>query len=287
MKHTNQTNAPDRSRSSFQAAACWFIAIAVLAVFLLTVMLIPRSSASTSDNSGSDGSPSTNGSPSVPDAGVTLPPSASAYTTELSNFLNEDQIWLLQAAEDFYLMTFGGDTSMINTWTPAGEDMPPPEKETIEQNGMIYKAGYGRWAKWEDFDCYVHTLFTDQCWKKRNECGGFPTYIGYNGRMYYINAAMGGTYYNYNFPDQFRLEEQTKDSITFTIIGHYSNYYPLEGETFEERDHRVETSFDCTLEFPIQMVLTEDGWRINQFASPRSAPDEDAAIIAAGLIDLF
>lgn len=46
MKHTNHTNAPDKSWVSFQAAACWLIVIAVLASFLLTIMLIPRSSVS-------------------------------------------------------------------------------------------------------------------------------------------------------------------------------------------------------------------------------------------------
>ena len=264
--------------------------LCLLALFCLNACNAsePGDSPSNSGSPSASGSPLTSGSPSVPDSGdVTPPSSAGAETTKLSDFLNEDQIWLFQAADDFYTLTFSGDTSLINTWLPAGQEAPPPEKETIELNGTTYHAGYGRWAAWEDFDYYVHTLFTDQFWKERNDFGGFPTYIGFNGRMYYIDAAMGGTNYNYNFPALYRLEEQTKDSITFTIIGHYSNYYPREGETFEERDHRVETSFDYTLEFTIQMVLTEDGWRFNQFASPRSAPDDDAAMIAAGLTDLF
>lgn len=112
------------------------------------------------------------------------------------------------------MSTFGGDTSMINSWIAAGEDAPPPAEETIEQNGMIYSAGYGRWAKWEDFDRYVHTLFTDQCWKERNERSGFPIYIGHNGRMYYIDSAMGGGGHNKHISDLYRLEEKTDSAPT-------------------------------------------------------------------------
>lgn len=256
--------------------------IIVLLLCLLALFGLNACNASASgpgESPQADSPPPSSGTPSIPDiGGVTSPPSAVADTTEFPDFLNEDQIWLLQAAEDFYLMTFGGDTSMINDWIAAGEDAPPPEEETIEQNGMIYKAGYGRWADWEGFDRYVHTLFTDQCWKDRNERDGYPPiYIGHNGRMYYIDAAMGGNDYNNNFPDLYRLEEKTADSITYTVIGHYSDYYPREGETYAERDRRVETSFDYTLEFPIQLVLTADGWRLNQFACPRSVLDVNAA----------
>lgn len=300
MKHTNHTNAQDKGRISFQAAACWLIAIAVLASFLLAAMLIPRSNASAPVVS----EPATF-KPAAPEIPAKAAQSAGpeqiiqpAQSTSgvrpvfnsLDAILDENQIWLLQAAEDFYLTTFGGDTSMINSWIAAGEDAPPPEKETIEQNGMIYKAGYGRWTKWEDFDRYVHTLFTDQCWKERNERSGFPIYIGYNGRMYYIDAAMGGGGHNAHIPDLYRLEEKTDDTISYTVIGHYllrSTFDLQEGETPEERDRRVENSFDYTLEFTIQLVLTADGWRLNQFASTRSLLDAEAAMIAAGMFDLF
>lgn len=290
MKHTNHTNPPDKGRISFQAAACWFIAIAVLASFLLTVMLIPRFSAT---GPAASELPTRAAQPAGPEQ--IIQPALSTSGTgpvfdSLDEILDEDQIWLLQAAEDFYLSTFGGDTSMINSWIAAGEDAPPPEEESFEQNGMIYTAGYGRWAKWEDFDRYVHTLFTDQCWKERNERSGFPIYIGHNGRMYYIDAAMGGGGHNGHIPDLYRLEEKTDDTISFTVIGHYllrSTFDLQEGETYEERDRRVENSFDYTLEFPIQLVLTADGWRFNRFASTRSPLDAEAAMIAAGVSDLF
>ena len=294
MKHTNHTNAPDKSWASFQAAACWLIAIAVLASFLLTVMLVPRSSASGPAASApvvSDPAMATQ--PAGPEQ-IIQPTQSTGGTgpvfDSLDEVLDEDQIWLLQAAEDFYLSTFGGDTSMVNSWIAAGEDAPSPEEETIEQNGMIYNAGYGRWAQWGDFDRYVHTLFTDQCWKERNERSGFPIYIGHNGRTYYIDAAMGGGGHNGHIPNLYRLEEKTDDTISFTVIGHYllhSTFDLQEGETFEERDRRVENSFDYTLEFPIQLVLTEDGWRFSQFASTRSPLDAEATMIAAGMFDLF
>ena len=177
----------------------------------------------------------------------------------------------------FYLMAFGGDTSMINDWIAAGEDAPPPEKKTIEQNGMIYKAGYGRWAEWEGFDRYVHTLFTDTCWTALNERSGVPVYIEYDGRMYYLDAAMGNSEYNANFPDEYRVKRQSDEAVEFTVIGHYSDPFLRDGETAEERDLRLADGYDYILEFPIQIVLTTDGWRLNRFASPRSIPDANAA----------
>ena len=290
MKHTNQTSTPDKSRISFLADVCWFIAVAALAALLLTVLLIPRSSASEPAvfEPATSKIPAKTAQPAGPEQ--IIQPAQSTSGTKpvfdsLDEVLDEDQIWLLQAAEDFYLSTFGGDTSMINSWIAAGEDAPPPEEEIIEQNGMIYNAAYGRWAKWEDFNRYVHTLFTDQCWKERNERSGFPIYIGHNGRTYYIDASMGGGDHNGHIPDLYRLEEKTDDTVSFTVIGHYllrSTYEFQEGETPDERDRRVENSFDYTLEFPLQLVLTADGWRLNQFASTRSLLDAEAAMIAAG-----
>ena len=46
------------------------------------------------------------------------------------------------------------------------------------------------------------------------------------------------------------LVEQTDERIDFTVTAHYSYPYPRQGESYEERDERIKTSYEFTLTFP-------------------------------------
>lgn len=63
------------------------------------------------------------------------------------------------------------------------------------------------------------------------------------------------------------LVEQTDERVEFTVTAHYSYPYPREGESYEERDERLETSYEFTLTFPIVMLRTDAGWRFDVFCT--------------------
>lgn len=142
---------------------------------------------------------------------------------------------------------------------------PSEEYRTIAYNGMIYQVAQGRYKQWNDFDTAVHSVFTDRFWTSRNQDNVF---IKQNGSLCYISAARGsGYYYNNYFPDEFRLIEKTDSAISFLLIGHYSPAWLQGNETPEERELRLQSGYDYTLEFPIKLILTNDGWRFDEFHS--------------------
>ena len=57
-----------------------------------------------------------------------------------------------------------------------------------------------------------------------------------------------------NCPDTYRLESATDDTVTFTLIAHYGRNW--------------DTSYTMdvyTIEYPIRLVRTADGWRVDEF----------------------
>lgn len=184
------------------------------------------------------------------------------------DFLTEEQQDLYRRAHCLYQNMFGGETTALDD-IRADVDMGRDGPEVIEQDGLRYYPATGRYRNWADFDAVVHGLFTDDFWQRRNRnaMDGPPIYKEIDGRLWMADISRGNSGYNGNFPDEFRLESQSGDSILFTLIGHYSDEQPREGETFEERDARLEQEYEYTLEFPIRLVLTENGWRFDEFYS--------------------
>lgn len=186
------------------------------------------------------------------------------------DFLTEEQQDLYRRAHCLYLNLFGVTTANVDR---LGESQKKSGNETVVIDDRIYLISHGRYRNWEDFDALIHAVFTEQFWDKHNNlvsAAGEPWVLfrEYNGSLCYLEIEKGqGYYYNENFPDEFRLESQSEDSILFTLIGHYSWVWPKEGESFEDRDARRAREYEYTIEFPIEMVLTENGWRLDTFYS--------------------
>jgi hypothetical protein len=161
---------------------------------------------------------------------------------------------------------FGGDTSMVEYIDISGtNESPTVSPETVEYNGITYQVARGTFQKWADFDAAVHSVFTDSFWVFKNKDNIF---VEQDEKLCFLSAARGsGYYYNPYFPDEFQLIEKTDTSISFTLIGHYSPSWIQDGESSLDRDNRLLEGYDYTLEFPIKLVLTENGWRFDEFYS--------------------
>jgi len=187
------------------------------------------------------------------------------------DFLTEEQQDLYRRAHCLYQNMFGGVTYAIDLDFPAVEtiEWEEPMEGFFVSGDYRYQPAQGRYQRWADFDGMIHSVFTDHFWKSRSTLSnGQPIYQDFDGRLGIVELERGsGNYYNENFPDEFRLEKQTEEEISFTLIGHYSWVYPREGETSEERDARRKREYECTQEFPIRIVLTENGWRFDEFHS--------------------
>lgn len=185
-------------------------------------------------------------------------------------FLTPEQQDLYRRAYCMYMHMFAGETSAVDMFETEGGNPPVlQESEIVEIDGGHYTIAQGRYKNWSDFIAVIQSLFTENFWVAQNEPDNeWVTYREYDGLLCYIDASKGsGYYYNENFPDEFRLDRQTDQSIEFTLIGHYSPVWPRNGETPEQRDERLRREYDYTLEFPIRMVLTNNGWRFDEFHS--------------------
>lgn len=195
------------------------------------------------------------------------------------DFLTEEQQRLYKRAHCLYLNLFGVTSANVDRLGRLGVAPRQSESDTVVIDDMTYTVSHGRYRKWAEFDTLVHAAFTDKFWDEHNNsvsAVGEPWVLfrEYNGMLCYLETEKGqGYWYNESFPDEFRLEKQTEDEISFTLIGHYSPVWPREGETSGERTARREREYEYTLEFPMRMVLTENGWRFDEFHS--GLVDED------------
>lgn len=207
-----------------------------------------------------------------PSLDFSIEPPLDEYSASIAvpDFLTEEQQGLYRRAHCLYLNLFGVTPANVDR---LGDPQNGSSNETVVIDDMTYTFSHGRYRSWEDFDALVHAVFTERFWEERNNpvsAAGEPRILfrEYNGLLCYLETEKEqGNYYNENFPDEFHLDEQTEEEISFTLIGHYSWVYPKEGETSEERDARRKREYDCTQEFSIEMVLTEDGWRFDEFHS--------------------
>lgn len=198
-----------------------------------------------------------------------------ALSRAVPDFLTEEQQTLYRQAAALYDAMFGGETTGIDYAFPA-PDALTDEYSTYTPDGSDYTyiRSDCRWQEWADFDRVVHGVFTDRLWAELNETdfdGAPSVYIERDGQLYILDCSYGGQYYNNVFPDEFTLVEQADERIAFTVTAHYSYPYPRQGESYEERDERMKTSYEFTLTFPVVLLRTDAGWRFDTLCTGAAA----------------
>ena len=176
------------------------------------------------------------------------------------DFLDGDQQELYRQALTMYGHIFGANTEAVDDWP----DNTGFQDSTTTADG--YTPATGMYSYWPDFEEAVLSVFTQRFWEERNGTDD-PTYKNINGQLHYHSYARGSRGYNSNFPETFRLVSQTDDAIEFIMTGYYSEPYPAEGESYEDRDARLEAGWEYTIEYPMRMVRTEQGWRFDEIHS--------------------
>ena len=187
------------------------------------------------------------------------------------DFLTEEQQLLYRRAHSLYQHMFDGETTGIDDAFPAAGGQTEYDEYTPDGSDYTYICSHSRWQSWADFDRVIHALFTDTFWSACNDDGNAPIYIEHDGRLFILDCAYGDQYYNSNIPDEFTLTARTDDRIDFTVTAHYSYPYPRWDETDDERDKRLETSYEYTRTYPVTLIYTDAGWRFDAFTTPNQA----------------
>lgn len=196
---------------------------------------------------------------------VPIPLDEYAQNAPVPDFLDADQQLLYRQTYSMYCHVFGANTEEVDNWPGQHGYDYDPQTDLVRRGEDTYVPATGLYANWSDFRQAVLSVFTQNCWDSRNGSDSRDTYINVRGTLYYLPAARGSGDYNENFPETFRLVEQTDDAISFVMTGYYSEGHLLDGETSEQRDVRRAAGWEYSIDFPMRMVKTERGWRFDEF----------------------
>lgn len=183
------------------------------------------------------------------------------------DFLDADQQLLYRQATTLYTALFGPNTESIDTW-PGPVELP--RTDAVQVDGESYLPAIGLFANWDDLETAVLSVFTQEFWDshnrlQHNDGSYYNIYTNVDGRTCYIPMARGNYGTNLNFPDTYHLPRMTDTEISFVLVGYYSKPWPLEGESYEERDARLADHWETYGGYPMKLVLTENGWRFDEF----------------------
>lgn len=269
----------------YQRPTLWIVVVsAIMAVMAAVCLLTDPVSAKAPDAAPSPGAevsqppePSAAQPLPTPSPGPTqapaIPMDAAAWSIPLPEFMTGAQQNLYQRAYSLYTHILGGNPAQIDAW-PAADPLPPAGE--VEVDGQRYVPATGLYARWDDFESAVLSVFTPSFWEQRNRWEGkrygeaYPLFINVDDRTYYhpMSRASGG--YNGNFPETFWATEETDAALAFTMTGYYSNPCLLEGEDEAARAARYAAGYEYVIEFPLRMVNTEAGWRFEEFRCART-----------------
>lgn len=190
-----------------------------------------------------------------------IPLDAYVLSAPVPDFLDGEQQQLYRQAYALYHGLFPAANDGDHF---PGQGVPEPAGP-VERQGVSYAPENGCFARWDDFERAVLSVFTRDAWDAKNTSDNIPVYIGVGNRTYYIPYGRSGGDYNGHFPETFRLVSQTDGAVEFIMTGYYSSPYPMGGESGEERDARLKANWEYSIDFPMRLVKTENGWRFDQF----------------------
>ncbi len=125
----------------------------------------------------------------------------------------------------------------------------------IEDHYTLYNVSF------DEFSERIHSIFTDNCLTSTDYAIKFKNYNGRVAVHFSLHNEMvaGMTIYvQEQYPDTYRLVKNTPEKVEFTLISHY------------DRDGSVENPLEVyIIEYPIRMVKTDYGWRIDDFHTSR------------------
>lgn len=187
---------------------------------------------------------------------TTLTPPAFGQETYAPLFLTEEQQDLFQKAAKFQFAFFS---------LPDNIQQFPQFQPLAENNWVVIQDGYSLYQNsYEEFSDLAHSVFTQDY---LDSLGPLYTekFVDRDGRLA-TSTDRGLTRDSLpgarrpvleNYPDLFRLEYQDEETIEFTLISHYDRNW---------QNYTGEDGMDIyTAEYPIRMVNTDDGWRIDEF----------------------
>lgn len=166
------------------------------------------------------------------------------------DFLTEEQQALYEEAHEIAYGLFGMPGNLTHYYGYAmAKETPSAFPSEYELYDVSYDVFYARVLQTFTSDFLSHTDFAEK-------------FVNYKGKLatdsWRTNDMPFGTTIQVMeaYPDTYRLEKSDANRVEFTLISHYDrNGW---NDTEDEMDV-------YTVEYPIRMVQTEEGWRMDEF----------------------
>lgn len=182
-----------------------------------------------------------------------LPVDTSQEFTDLS-FLTDEQQKLYEKATKASWFLLGNEGNL--------EFQFPDFKYEADDRGIPKINGYFHFKNsYQEFDELMHSIFTQNFLDSLGEAYT-AKFIDYNGKLAtlasseYDRPLVEGCWRGVEeaYPDTFRWNYKKESEICFYLISHY------------DRNWNKKADFDVfIIEYPIRMVKTENGWRVDEF----------------------
>ena len=179
----------------------------------------------------------------------------------LDAFLTPEQIDLYDRAETASRPLNGDPYTAIyqNGWSPATDSGSDAEKDGY---GYILVTGEG--ATVEDYRQKLLEVFTQDYLDAR---GFSQRFVMFDGQLGVMDVGVGGNGAEMtDVPDTYRLVSADETAVEFVRIAHFAVI--REGESVDDFMVRRQDHYDYTVELPIRLVNTADGWRVDEFNLP-------------------
>lgn len=169
------------------------------------------------------------------------------------SFLTDDQQQLYMTACKMSSGVYGMGGNLMYLWGYWPVTDSEGKRIVVNGNYVVYDASY------DVFFDQIHLVFTDNC---LSETDYDVKFIDYNGSValdeWMTNDMVEGTTIQVNeaYPDTYRLVSSTENEVTFTLISHYDR------NGWNDIDDPMDVYI---IEYPIRMVNTAAGWRVDEF----------------------
>ena len=176
--------------------------------------------------------------------------------TDLS-FLTEEQQQLYETACEISFGLYGMGSNLMYSWGYRPVSDSEGNIEIVMEAYELYDVSYNT------FSDQIHQIFTDNCLDGTDYAVKFIDYEGSVAVHGWMSDDMvEGTTIQVNeaYPDTYRLVSCSEEEVMFTLISHYDR----------NGWNDIEDPIDVyTIEYPIRLVNTEAGWRVDEFHTTR------------------
>lgn len=179
----------------------------------------------------------------TPEDGITAQP----------DFLTNEQMEAYEQAENVRSMLFVDAVNLqffYNWYFWSGETVK------VEQEDGSFDYYEGTQIPWEQFHADMLKIFTANCFDRINNEGGTPRFLAAEDGTVLCRSGSRGTRIDFQKLLGYRLVSQSANRVEFELVALYDN-----------SDTAAENAVGAQLSFPVRLVNTEDGWRVDEFSS--------------------